>query len=202
MERGKAMGKPGQSATDLGRHFKATGEEINLLLKDQGFTYGSPGAYGVTQKGAPFGIQEYHQRGNGGYAYMNPSWEQTYWDDSIREVLEVTPERLAKVSADISANRLARSAARKAAQADADAAFLASQASDAAQSTSTTIDPRKLLIWVGLALLTVGVGYGIYNLSPVIKRKWDDSAVPSLSKLKERIAGRTSETDEDADPSQ
>lgn len=193
------MGKPGQSATDLGRPFQATAQEINRLLKDQGFTYGNPGAYGLTQKGEAFGIQVHHGRGTGGYASMNPSWEPTYWDNRIATVLDVNPENLATVRATISAERLAKSAARKVAQAEAEAAFLASLPSDAVESGNMTIDPRKVLICVGGALLLLGVGYGIYKVSPVVKRKWDERAAPGLSNIKDRITGRTTKPDADAD---
>jgi hypothetical protein len=33
-----------------------------------------------------------HQRGTGGYSFMNPSWSTVAWDESVRDLLDVSDE--------------------------------------------------------------------------------------------------------------
>ncbi len=77
----------GKSARILGwEEFGLTAQKMNALLKEHGYLYGEPGAYGLTEKGAQYGQQQYHENGYGGYAYRG--WETTTWDDSVVDALK------------------------------------------------------------------------------------------------------------------
>ncbi|MER6346780.1 hypothetical protein ACWC10_36710 [Streptomyces sp. NPDC001595] len=82
----------GKSARVLGQEFGRTAREMNELLKDHGYLYGSPGAYGLTEKGQRYGEETYHSRGTGGYAQYNPSWETRTWSDETAAALRADME--------------------------------------------------------------------------------------------------------------
>ncbi|GFE12732.1 hypothetical protein Sgleb_07790 [Streptomyces glebosus] len=85
----------GKSARVLGWEFGRTAREMNALLKEHGYLYGNPGAYGLTEKGQQYAEEQYHSRGTGGYAQYNPSWETRTWSDetaaAIRADMQVNP---------------------------------------------------------------------------------------------------------------
>lgn len=72
-----------KSARILGKDYGLTAQEMNQLLKDQGFLDGNPGEYFVTEKGAPFAKEIDFHRGSGGYAQYNRYWTERTWDESI-----------------------------------------------------------------------------------------------------------------------
>jgi hypothetical protein len=143
--------------------------EVNYLLKDQGFLYGEPGAYGLTSKGKEFGVQQVHDNGYGGFAYRD--WETTHFSPRITEVLDSAPERLTKVREDILARKQALSAARKVAQAQAEAHFQAFQASKEAAKVEHEIDPQKMWLVIAGIVVIAGASYGAYKGVQWYKRK-------------------------------
>ena len=117
----------GKSARILGEDLGLNSQEMNQLLKDQGFLEGDPGAYVVTEKGAQFAKETDFHRGPGGYSWYNRDWTQRTWDESIKDVLDTSPEsRQAARDAVAEARRLKWDAI-KAERAEADAAFRASR---------------------------------------------------------------------------
>jgi hypothetical protein len=160
---------PRISARGIGKLIGATAEEVNYLLKDQGFLYGEPGAYGLTPKGKEFGVQQVHDNGYGGFAYKD--WETTHFAPGITKVLDSAPERLTKVRGDILARKQELRAARKVAQAEAEAHFQAFQANKEAAEAEYEIDPQKVwLVIAGIALI-VAASYGAYKGVQWYKRK-------------------------------
>lgn len=75
------------SATMIGRTMGLTARAVNVLLKEHGYLYGEPGAYGLTEKGAAYGHETWHHRGPGGYAHYNRDWETRSWSEGILDVL-------------------------------------------------------------------------------------------------------------------
>ncbi|WP_426990751.1 hypothetical protein [Pseudarthrobacter sp. Y6] len=159
----------GLSARGIGKQIGATAVEVNYLLKDQGFLYGEPGAYGLTPKGKEFGVQQVHDNGYGGFAHR--FWETTHFTPSITEVLDSAPERLAKVREDILARKQALSAAAKVAQAQAEAHFQAFQVSKEAAKVEHEIDPEKVWFVVAGIVAIAGASYGAYKGVQWYKRK-------------------------------
>ena len=60
------------SARILGQQVGLSAQEMNHALKEAGFLSGEPGAYSVTEKGAKYAIEQFFQRGTGGYALLQP----------------------------------------------------------------------------------------------------------------------------------
>lgn len=163
------MGKLGLSATEIGLRIGANAMEVNRLLKDQGFLYGIPSAYGLTTKGDEFGVQRSHD--NGHHGSYNVSWDSTHFDPRILETLESSPEKLAKVREDIAADKQEQKAARKIAQEEAEAHFQAFQSDQEAAEAQYEIDPQKvLLVAVGVAVV-VGASIGVHKGVRWRKRK-------------------------------
>ncbi|MGO2122458.1 hypothetical protein [Glutamicibacter arilaitensis] len=76
-----------KSARLLGQSLGLNAREMNKVLKEHGYLYGEPGAYGVTPKGKAYAQETDHSRGTGGYAQYNPTWEKRTWDESILTAL-------------------------------------------------------------------------------------------------------------------
>lgn len=171
---GHIVGKFGLSATEIGSRIGASAMEVNRLLKDQGFFYGEPGAYGLTSKGEEFGVQRSHDNGQHGVYHV--SYETTHFDPRITDVLDSSPEKLAKVRADISADRQAQRAARKIAEAEEDANFQASRADKEAAETQYEIDPNKVVILVVGILAAIGTAVVVTKSIEWYKRKKAEKA--------------------------
>lgn len=171
----------GLSATRLGEKYGLTGQEMNVALKKLGYLDGDPGAYFPTEKGLPFMSEEYHHRGPGGYARYNANWETRTIDPAIRKELKITPELKDAVRAEVKAARAAKIQARKLAEAEADAAFRAKlaaeqaakkAAAEAAEKAARNAAKLRKAGKIGLIVICVaGVAYGLYKLTPVVKRK-------------------------------
>lgn len=155
------MGKFGLSATEIGVRIGATAAEVNRLLNDQGFLYGEPNAWGLTEKGKAFGAHTSHDNGWGGWARRE--WETTHFDPSIIEVLDSSPEKLAKVRADIAAHKRALKAASRVAQDEAEARFQKFQADKAAAMLPREIDPNRVWIVIASALFVAGTTFAVYK---------------------------------------
>lgn len=101
----------GLSAKRLGREYGLTAEEMNVLLKEEGFLDGSPGNYSLTEKGERYASERYDGNGYGGYAAR--SWQWLEWDESIMEELHITTERKNEIREKTAAQRRRRSAEKK-----------------------------------------------------------------------------------------
>lgn len=150
------------SARLLGAEFGLSAYEMNLLLKEEGYLYGEPNAYGVTPKGESFAHEKYEKRGTGGSAQYNPSWETVSWDQSILDELDITPERVREVSEAAGQLRRDRAAAREA----EDEALRRAALDDRASELRPTGGSDVLI----LAALVVGAGYGIYRAIKAVPR--------------------------------
>lgn len=170
------------SARILGQEYGLTAEEMNRVLAKLGFLKGSPGDYSLTEKAMQYAVEKDFHRGNGGYACYNRYWTTRSFDDSIKQVLDVSRELISEVREEITSDRAARYAAQAAARAQAETEFLAKQAAEiAARETAerTAIETEELITqWkkaskIGLIVGSVLIaGYGVYKVTPKIKRWW------------------------------
>ena len=180
----------GRSARILGEDLGLNSQEMNQLLKDQG-------AYVVTEKGAQFAKETDFHRGPGGYSWYNRDWTQRTWDESIKDVLDTSPEsRQAARDAVAEARRLKWNAI-KAERAEADAAFRASRpdlfpvekAETAISDSTDSEDGLSGLAVAGIiaggAALLAGIGYGVYKAAPHIKNWWNTKVIPFFNKDKD-----------------
>ena len=170
------------SARILGQDYGLTAEEMNRVLVKQGFLQGTPGDYSVTQKALQYVVEKDFHRGTGGYACYNRYWTTRTFDDSIKEVLDVSAELINEVRGEIAADRAARYAAQAAARAQANADFLSKQAAQkAAQEAAerSALETEELIAKLkktGKISLIIGgviiMGYGIYKVTPKVKAWW------------------------------
>ena len=180
----------GKSARILGEDFGLTAQEMNQLLKDQGFLDGNPGAYFLTEKGAEFAKEMDFHRGTGGYARYNRYWTERTWDESIKDVLDTSYESRRAARDAVAEARRIKWDQIKADRAAADAAFRASrpdlfpvEPSHNPQLPSVVQNPSpngwatagKVAGGVGVAALA---GYGIYKAAPHIKKWWCEKVIP------------------------
>lgn len=180
------------SARILGQDYGLTAEEMNRILVKQGFLQGKPCDYSMTQKALQYAVEKNFHRGTGGYECYNAYWKTRTFDDSIKEALVVTDDIISKVRSEITADRAARYAAR--AQSNAD--FLAKQAAEKAAQEAEKLAALKVerlnTRWktaCKISLIVGGVilvGYGIYKVTPKVKRWWKDHK--STSKSEDEVA--------------
>lgn len=172
-----------KSATALGCEYGVSGQEMNRILAKQGFLEGSPGSYSVTEKGLPYAVETDHHRGTGGYECYNRYWTTRTFDDSIKDVLNVTDDLKHEVRRELAADRAKMYATLAAERAQADAEFRAKQAAKKAAEEAevqAALDAERLIEnWktAGKICLIVGgviiIGYGIYRVTPKIKAWWE-----------------------------
>ncbi|OEJ43096.1 hypothetical protein AR457_02245 [Streptomyces agglomeratus] len=155
---------------------------MNELLKDHGYLYGNPGAYGLTEKGQQYAEEQYHSRGTGGYAQYNRSWETRTWND----------ETAAALKADMEANPEGFGAGNSPTEEDDDLGyepFLDGSGSGSGDDD----DPQPS--WKGLAI--GGVIVGALLVAPHVKPFWNNKVKPAVKKLRDGLAKQ--ESDESTD---
>jgi hypothetical protein len=76
-----------KSARILGQEFGLTSQEMNFVLKEEGYLDGEPGNYFITEKGEKYAEEQDYHRGTGGYAHYNRYWTTRTWDDGITDGL-------------------------------------------------------------------------------------------------------------------
>jgi len=177
----------GKSARLLGMEFGKTAREMNELLKEHGYLEGSPGAYGLTEKGKQFGEEEDHHRGVGGYAHYNRDWITTTWDEPV---LDAIAKDIANQS---TAHEQGAGSAGEDVPAEQDAGStdeISSEEDFAApielvlESDNDDRDLDKIYAWVGAAVVAFAVGR---TVAPYAKRWWDDTAAPRTKKVWRKI---------------
>lgn len=170
------------SARILGQEYGLTAEEMNRVLVKLGFLKGFPGEYSLTEKALQYAVEQDYHRGTGGYSCYNRYWTTRTFDDSIKEVLDISTELISEVRGELAASRTARYAAQAAARAQANTEFLAKQVAEkaaletaerAAKETEKLITKWKKAGKIGLVVSgVIIVGYGIHRAAPKVKSWW------------------------------
>lgn len=170
------------SARILGQDYGLNAQEMNRVLVKEGFLTGQPGDYSLTEKAMNFAKEQDFHRGTGGYSWYNRYWTTRTFDDSIKKLLNVTPELKEEVRSEIAAEQAARYAAQAEARAQADAEFLTKQAAEKAKKEADSIETeeteeliRKYEKAGVVGLLVIGgaaICYGIYKTAPKAKKWW------------------------------
>lgn len=172
------------SARILGKDYGLTAQEMNRVLVKEGFLKRQPGDYSLTEKAVDFTKEQDSHRGTGGYSCYNRYWTTRTFDDSIKKVLNVTPELKEEVRSEIAAERAARYAAQAAVRAQAEAEFLAKQAAEkaakeaaelAAVEAEEFMRKCKKAGVVGMIIIgSAAIGYGVYKTVPKVKKWWKE----------------------------
>ncbi len=101
------------SARRLGQEYGLTAEEMNVLLKEEGFLDGESSDYYPTEKGRKFVYEKGDDNGYGGYAFRGWNWRE--WDENIMDELHVTVERKREIREITSEQRRRRRAEKESA---------------------------------------------------------------------------------------
>ena len=80
------------SARMLGKKVGLTAQEMNRVLKDQGFITGTPGCYYLTEKGAKYGYEKDWSQGDKNSVVYGRSWTTTSYDESILDELVINED--------------------------------------------------------------------------------------------------------------
>ena len=180
----------GKSARLLGMEFGKTAREMNELLKQHGYLEGSPGAYGLSEKGKQFGQEEDHHRGVGGYDHYNRYWTTRTWDESVLDGLanDIANQSTAhepgagSAGEDVPAEQDAGSTDEISSEED-----FAAPIGLGFESDSDDRDLQKIYAWVGAAMVAFAVGRAV---APHAKRWWDNTAAPRTKKVWHKITNR------------
>ena len=164
----------GKSATLLGKEFGLTGQEMNQLLKREGFLEGEPGAYSLTLKGEEFAeLHDFH-RGPGGYSCYNRDWTTTTWDESVLDNMNLSTKNL-QAAIDAAAEARKAAAARETVMESSD---------DEEETDICKNNANDALVGIAIAAGTVaiisGTAYVIKKAAPYVKCWWKIKAKPWL----------------------
>lgn len=182
----------GKSARALGQEYGLTAQEMNFILKEEGYLDGEPGNYSVTEKGAKYEEEQDHSRGTGGYSWYNRAWTTRTWDDGIADELDITEDRKKEIRQAISI------AKQKATESEDEGSAFEPDYISNEDTETKDVKNDALVLAVGVLLVAVSA-YGIYKAAPYIKRWWNDKAVPSLKKMKNKVTGKEGKMDEKTD---
>lgn len=185
-----------KSARILGQDYGLTAQEMNYILEKKGFLEGKPSDYSVTEKGRSFAEEQDFHRGTGGYAQYNRYWTTRSWDESLTDELDINNDLKREARSAIAESKRQQWDEIKAARAEADALFLASQQSDDSDSDDDAVyDPSSSdddSDAVGIALIIGGliaIGYGVYKATPVVIN-WLKTRVSPKIKEKKSTTGK------------
>lgn len=174
----------GKSARILGQNYGLTAQEMNYLLKEEGFLTGDADGYSITDKGAPYATEKDYHRGTGGYAHYNRHWTTRTWDDSIEDVLNISEDMIDSARDAVAASRKLRWEEIKAAREEADARFLASNNNKSSEETDNEHPGPNEAGALGRIVLLIGgfalIGYGIYKAVPYVISWWSYTVMPKL----------------------
>lgn len=156
------------SAKRLGERCGFTAEEMNILLKEEGFLSGEPGNYYPTEKGKLFVVEKGDDNGYGGYAFRGWNWFE--WDERILEELDTSVENKRYIQEKTSEERRRRRA-EKAAESEAYWKKVNSRKEQPAEDISNELkDSTTGKLVIGALAL---VGYGIYKVITHITKNDD-----------------------------
>ena len=147
------------SATELGALLGLTAQEMNVLLKEEGFIKGDPGNYSPTDKGKEYSDELSDDNGYGGYCARWWSW--LVWPKSILDEMDNSDERLSKIREQTAEERRERKAAAEAEADERFRQFCAEKEGNTEEAESSSI---------GKVLLALGVA-GLFALGATLFRE-------------------------------
>jgi hypothetical protein len=164
-----------KSARILGEDYGLTAQEMNFILKEEGYLEGEAGNYVVTEKGAKFAGE-----GKTSYGYINGNWSTRTWNDEIVDNLDITNDRKREIRQAILIAKQNTNELK-----DHSAAI---EGDSYSNEDTDSINVNEALVKAVGAILIVASVYGIYKATPYIKDWWGDKALPSLEKWRDKAA--------------
>lgn len=182
-----------KSARVLGSEFGLTAQEMNYLLKEQGFLDGEPGEYWPTEKGKRYAYEQHEHRGPGGYSRYNRDWTVRTWDESIVDELDLSEE--AKEAARAGCAELSRVRREERASQYAYGTPPVPDVIDDANGGEEGDSNGELVVG---ALLLLG-GFAWYKLKPKVETWWSEKAKPRIDSALARLRSNEPEAEENDD---
>lgn len=191
-----------KSARILGQEYGLTAQEMNFLLKDEGYLEGVPGNYSVTKKGSDYAEEDDHHRGTGGYSWYNRHWTTRVWDERILDELNITDESKQQIRQKITLSKSMIKADKENVVLDLskgpnpDSVFdtetnaMSYDFEDYSDMEEEDGSEDGAAIAVGLLVI-----YGVISAAPHVNRWWKNKAFPGIQRLGKRIYGKETETD-------
>lgn len=158
------VAEPPISASLLGQQLGLNPMETNMLLVDEGILEGKPNAYSLTDKGREYANEKYVETSH------NQGHVVTTYDPSIKDSLDVTPERRRELQQRVSDHLKQKRAETRAAADD----YAAEQQAAATRLKRSGVDGRTVVVYGVVVAAVVSAGYGAWKLYPRLKRRWQD----------------------------
>lgn len=157
------------SSKKLGEKIGLNAQEMNVLLKEEGFQDGEPGDYSVTDKGAQYVTPKGNDNGYGGYAHRGWNWNE--WDESIIDELDTSEARIQEIRDLASEQRKERRLQRKI---ESEKYWKSLQDTDSEEQNTENNRTLITIILLGLSALFTYCGLKIYKLYKNRKKKKDN----------------------------
>lgn len=179
-----------KSAKRLGEEFNLTAQEMNHLLKEEGFLSGEPGDYSPTEKAKEYLKEDHYHRGTGGYSHYNRYWTERNWDESIMDNIEIDADRKREIREAVSLERKVRKEARQKEEREKERHYYERENEQAISVESRDEEDKGSVLPVVLLVAAVAAGYGIHKVSPYVKKWWNETAFPKMKETWGSIRGK------------
>ena len=177
-----------KSTAGLGRELGLNCQEMNILLRNEGYLEGEPGNWKLTEKGQGHAAQQHWDVSSS----MHEGYVTTRWGDEVLEELgEVGPERKQQIDDEISARRAELRRQRQEQQAvledesDEDSDEPVYGYSD---DEDAEIDGKTAGIIVAAIAGGILFAKGAKWVKPRVEKWWNETAQPKLAVTKKRLA--------------
>ena len=145
------------SAKQLGEKIGLNAQEMNTLLKEEGYLRGEPGNYNATATGDSYVSEKSWSNGYGGYAARGYSYN--VWDESILDRLDTSNENLRIIREKTSLERKNRRAEKEKRSQEYWQAHSPLYKKDNVNEEQLEISGTELIIGIGIV---AGVSYLTY----------------------------------------
>jgi hypothetical protein len=186
-----------KSARILGQEFGLSAQEMNFILREEGFLDGVAGNYTVTEKGKKYAEEQDYHRGTGGYSHYNRYWTTRTWDDGIADELDITQERIRKTRQAVSSSKQKTNESVNESVYESVDEGLPIECDDYSVEDVNTTDDNNDGVGEAITFIFLAVAaYEIYQVAaPHVKRLWGDKVAPGLENLKNKVTGRSPKKD-------
>ena len=181
-----------RSTAGLGRELGLNSQEMNILLRDEGYLEGEPGDWMLTEKGHAHASQQHWDVSNP----MHAGYVTTRWDDKIlEEIGPVSSERRQGIRDEIAARRSEQRRQRKESQVEFNNEGDPGN-SDYIATHDEDIDIDSKAVGIAIAAIAGGIllAKGYQWGKPQVEKWWGKTARPRLISAKEQVVSKIKKT--------
>lgn len=186
----RKVGTMGMKTSRLAWELGMNSQEVNILLRDEGYLEGEPNDWRLTEKGNEYAHQQHWDVS----APRHAGYIITEWDDRVLEELgQVSPERKQEIRDEIAARRAKQRSQREKLQAECeDEAEDDFDSPDCAVADDGDIDIDGKTVGIAIAVVAGGIllARGIKWAKPRVEKWWGETAQPKLAASKERVIAK------------